>query len=85
MGEEQACVTEGNWTGSVTDPIQQEHSAFIHVEMSFDAFGLCIRVFLKAAADSGQFDCGQVEGTEHTGKHSQRGQAAEVKVKTSSG
>lgn len=60
-----------NQSKSVTDPIQQEHSTFIHVEMGFDALRLCVCVLLKAAAYSRQFDCGQVQRAKHTGKHSQ--------------
>lgn len=44
-----------------TDPVQQKNSAFIHVEMSFDALRLGVRVLLKAGANSRQFDCGQVQ------------------------
>lgn len=61
-----------NLSKSVTDPIQQEHSAFIHVEMGFDAFRLCVHVLLKAAAHSSQFDCGQVQRAKHTTKHEGR-------------
>lgn len=52
-----------------TDPVQQEHSTFIHVEMSFDAFRLSVCVLLEAAAHSRQFDCGQVQRAEHTATH----------------
>lgn len=63
-----------NRSKSVTDPIQQKYSTFIHVEMGFDAFGLCVCVLLKAAAYSRQFDCGQVQGAKHTAKHNQQGE-----------
>lgn len=59
-----------NWT----DPIQQEHSTFIHVEMGFDAFWLGVCVLQKAASHARQFDCGQVERAEHTAECSQHGQ-----------
>lgn len=49
-----------------TDPVQQKNSTFIHVEMSFDALGLGIHMLLKAAANSSQFDCGQVQTAKNT-------------------
>lgn len=56
-------------TRSVTDPIEQEHAAVVHVEMGFDAFGLGVSVLLEAAADSGQLDRGQVQRAEHAAEH----------------
>lgn len=35
-----------------TDPVQQKNSTFVHVEVSFDALRLGIRMLQKAAADS---------------------------------
>lgn len=58
-------------TRSVTDPIEQEHAAVVHVEMGFDAFGLGVSVLLEAAADSGQLDRGQVQRAEHAAEHEQ--------------
>lgn len=80
-------ITEGNWnwfnkTTSVTDPIQQEHSTFIHVEMGFDAFWLRVCMLLKAAAYSRQFDSGQVQRAKHTAKHSQQGERKDLALKT---
>jgi len=48
----------------VTDPIQDQHAAVVHVEVGFDALGLGIRVFEEAAAHLRQLDCGQVQGAE---------------------
>lgn len=65
---------------SGTDPVQQKNSTFVHVEVSFDALRLGIRVLQKAAADSRQPDCGQVQRAKNTaarGSERERKRAAE--------
>lgn len=56
---------------SETDPVQQQHPALIHVEMGFDAFGLCVCILLEAVAYSRQLDRGQVQRAKHAAKHQQ--------------
>lgn len=63
-----------------TDPVQQKNSTFVHVEVSFDALRLGIRMLQKAAVNSRQSDCGQVQRAKNTatkGSETERKRAAE--------
>lgn len=66
------CTGQTKWKTGIwdlklneTNPVQQKHSTFIHVEMGFDALWLSICVFQETAAHTRQFDCGQVQRAKH--------------------
>ena len=45
----------------MTHPVQEKHTAVVHVEVGLDALGLGVGVLQEAAAHLRQLDCGQVQ------------------------